>query len=182
MFHFFPAQPAFNENSRQFYENANMYRLLILFLICEYYVVDVHEFNTRGLINKLFLPTQVTVSKLPPVLEYVLQRIQTINSNYVHEDLSRPPTWNRPIYTLPIITKPTEVVTEENVVHSMEHTENKPENLFEIIPKVEDNKSTTEKLWELINSTKGDKNESFVYITPRPFTNKPNEESDDDGK
>ncbi|KAK9870513.1 hypothetical protein WA026_008070 [Henosepilachna vigintioctopunctata] len=41
-----------------------------------------------------------TVNKLPPVLEFILQRIQSANSNFVHEDLSRPPTWEKPVYTL----------------------------------------------------------------------------------
>lgn len=35
-----------------------------------------------------------TISKFPPVLEYLLQRVQSMNSNYVYEDLSRPPTYD----------------------------------------------------------------------------------------
>lgn len=50
---------------------------------------------------KFFANNETTsVSKLPPILEYFLQRIQAANSNYVHEDLSRPQTWEKPVYTL----------------------------------------------------------------------------------
>lgn len=51
---------------------------------------------------KFFLNNTETssVSKLPPILEYFLQRIQAANSHYVHEDLSRPQTWEKPVYTL----------------------------------------------------------------------------------
>lgn len=35
-----------------------------------------------------------TVSKFPPILEYLLQKIQSMNSNYIYEDLSRPPTYD----------------------------------------------------------------------------------------
>ncbi|KAJ3653359.1 hypothetical protein Zmor_012614 [Zophobas morio] len=41
-----------------------------------------------------------TVSKFPPIIEFFVQRIQSLNSNYVYEDLSRPPTWEKPVYTL----------------------------------------------------------------------------------
>lgn len=41
-----------------------------------------------------------TVDKFPPIIEYFVQRIQSMNSNYVYEDLSRPPTWEKPVYTL----------------------------------------------------------------------------------
>ncbi|CAH0558232.1 unnamed protein product [Brassicogethes aeneus] len=47
----------------------------------------------------LFQP-QPEVSKFPPIIEYFAQKIQAQFSNYVHEDLSRPPTWDKPTYTL----------------------------------------------------------------------------------
>ncbi|KAL3282296.1 hypothetical protein HHI36_005485 [Cryptolaemus montrouzieri] len=57
--------------------------------------------GTRCPVKLIFQGTSTSsVSKLPPVLEYFLQRIQSANSNFVHEDLSRPQTWEKPIYTL----------------------------------------------------------------------------------
>lgn len=54
------------------------------------------------MINKLFLNNNRngTVSKFPPVIEFLAQRVQSQFSNYVHEDLSRPPAWDSPVYTL----------------------------------------------------------------------------------
>lgn len=37
-----------------------------------------------------------TVNRFPPFLEHFVQLIQRYFSNYVHEDLSRPPSWNSP--------------------------------------------------------------------------------------
>lgn len=39
-----------------------------------------------------------TVSRFPPVLEFLLQMVQRYFSNYVYEDLSRPPAWDSPNY------------------------------------------------------------------------------------
>ncbi|KAL1491269.1 hypothetical protein ABEB36_011889 [Hypothenemus hampei] len=49
--------------------------------------------------TKVFLPIP-SVNKFPPVVEFLVQRIQASQSNYVYEDLSRPPTYDRPQYTL----------------------------------------------------------------------------------
>lgn len=40
-----------------------------------------------------------TVNRFPPVIEFIVQRVQSYFSNYVHEDLSRPPTYDRPDFT-----------------------------------------------------------------------------------
>ncbi|EFA04493.2 hypothetical protein TcasGA2_TC014799 [Tribolium castaneum] len=92
-------------------------------------------------------PNNGTVSKFPPIIEYFVQRIQSQNSNYVHEDLSRPPTWEKPIYTLspseqltayqPLVT---ESVTKE--IHHEDPTTQEYE--YEELP------DTTEKFFEII--------------------------------
>lgn len=57
---------------------------------------------TKPVINKLFLNIYQngTVSKFPPIVEFLAQKVQSQFSNFVYEDLSRPPSWDRPIYTL----------------------------------------------------------------------------------
>ncbi|GJQ69816.1 hypothetical protein Trydic_g22369 [Trypoxylus dichotomus] len=57
---------------------------------------------TQPVVNKFFLNNDKngTVSKFPPVIEFLAQKVQTQFSNFVYEDLSRPPAWNSPIYTL----------------------------------------------------------------------------------
>lgn len=37
-----------------------------------------------------------TLHRFPPILEYVVQTIQRYFSNYVYEDLSRPPSYDSP--------------------------------------------------------------------------------------
>lgn len=51
-----------------------------------YVVVPVKKLNT----------IRNAVSRFPPVLEFFVQMIQKYFSNYVYEDLSRPPTWDSP--------------------------------------------------------------------------------------
>ncbi|XP_045470692.1 uncharacterized protein LOC123677979 isoform X1 [Harmonia axyridis] len=106
---------------------------------------------------KLFGNTDTTsVSKLPPILEYFLQRIQAANSNYVHEDLSRPQTWDKPVYTLspaeqemfygtPSTTTPVQeaLVEEDEIVTTTSKYDN-----FEYVD--EDNSTSTELLFEKI--------------------------------
>lgn len=36
------------------------------------------------------------MTRLPPILEFLLQRVQSYFSVYIYEDLSRPPTWDSP--------------------------------------------------------------------------------------
>ncbi|KAF7271376.1 hypothetical protein GWI33_015731 [Rhynchophorus ferrugineus] len=59
--------------------------------------VGVHSSSTPP--GKLFFPVE-TYHRFPPVIEYFVQKIQSAHSSYVHEDLSRPPTYDRPVYTL----------------------------------------------------------------------------------
>lgn len=58
-------------------------------------------------VRLFFDRNNTTISKFPPILEYVLQRIQTMNSNYVYEDLSRPPTYDSPDFTKTTVTEST---------------------------------------------------------------------------
>ncbi|XP_044750255.1 uncharacterized protein LOC123310703 isoform X1 [Coccinella septempunctata] len=95
-----------------------------------------------------------SVSKLPPILEYFLQRVQAANSNYVHEDLSRPQTWEKPVYTLspaeeemfygPASTKP--LVEEAVVVEDEVTTTTSKYDNFEYV----DEDNSTELLFEKI--------------------------------
>lgn len=88
-----------------------------------------------------FGPPSPTTSKFPPIIELLVQRLQTQFSTYVYEDLSRPPTYEKPVYTLtpeeeatatePLIFTETttakstkfseETVTETNVIHPIEY-------------------------------------------------------------
>lgn len=47
-----------------------------------------------------FGPPSPSTSKFPPIIELLVQRLQTQFSTYVYEDLSRPPTYEKPVYTL----------------------------------------------------------------------------------
>lgn len=47
-----------------------------------------------------FGPPTPSTSKFPPIIELLVQRLQTQFSSYVYEDLSRPPTYEKPVYTL----------------------------------------------------------------------------------
>lgn len=47
-----------------------------------------------------FGPPSPSTSKFPPIIELLVQRIQSQFSSYVYEDLSRPPTYEKPVYTL----------------------------------------------------------------------------------
>lgn len=57
---------------------------------------------TQPVINKFFTNNKKngTVSKFPPVIEFLAQKVQSQFSNFVYEDLSRPPAWDTPVYTL----------------------------------------------------------------------------------
>lgn len=47
-----------------------------------------------------FGPPRESTSKFPPIIELFVQRLQTQFSTYVFEDLSRPATYEKPVYTL----------------------------------------------------------------------------------
>lgn len=87
-----------------------------------------------------------TVSKFPPFIEHIVQLIQKRYSNYIHEDLSRPPGWDKPVYTLSPAdqeyfygTKPTTsstslpVITDTIDDFEYEELEDTTEKFFEII-------------------------------------------------
>ncbi|CAG9826910.1 unnamed protein product [Diabrotica balteata] len=138
-----------------------MHRLcfLLSFLICGISAEQVKVFRPFGLVNKLFFGNQQTVvSKLPLPLEFVLQRIQSFYSTYVHEDLSRPPTWDKPVYTY---TANNNNQNDGNT-HTL-HTNlsvQTTENLFEIINK-DTNKTYSEELEAVTNISESEKTTSF---------------------
>lgn len=47
-----------------------------------------------------FGPPSPSTSKFPPIIELLVQRLQSQFSTYVYEDLSRPATYEKPVYTL----------------------------------------------------------------------------------
>ncbi|KAF5299373.1 hypothetical protein FQR65_LT09414 [Abscondita terminalis] len=101
---------------------------------------------------------QPTVSKFPPVLEFILQKIQTQFSNYVYEDLSRPATWDKPVYT---VNKPIaeELIVSENITTNV--TDNI--NVTVII-----NESITEKPDDLDDNPDPDKIEHELLFEKIP--------------
>lgn len=70
------------------------------------------------LIRLGFRPPQPSVSKFPPIVEFVLQRIQAHNSVYIYEDLSRPPTWDSPYYATSTEKPTTEAVKPEQEINN----------------------------------------------------------------
>lgn len=153
------------------------------------------QINRISIIHKLFnRQPEENVSKFPPVIEFFVQKIQSQYSNYVYEDLSRPPVWNKPVYTLSpedqvlfssLYTTPNTTILNEADLEYID-TDNTTEIFFEII--IDKNKEknnsthnggsnvvnldkTTERLFETIKTTEYPGNKTFVYITPKkPFT------------
>lgn len=86
-----------------------------------------------------------TVSKFPPFIEHFVQLIQKRYSNYIHEDLSRPPSWDKPVYTLSpedqeyfygtksTTTTSAPVITDPTDNYEYEELEETTEKFFEII-------------------------------------------------
>lgn len=83
-----------------------------------------------------------TVSKLPPILEYFLQRLQTYYSNYIYEDLSRPPTYDRPIYIT--TQKPDGATTEPTINTTTEEEDEDDEEANTDTPNLIIYETTTE--------------------------------------
>uniref|UniRef100_A0A6P7G589 Uncharacterized protein LOC114336052 isoform X1 n=1 Tax=Diabrotica virgifera virgifera TaxID=50390 RepID=A0A6P7G589_DIAVI len=138
-----------------------MHRLYFLFsfLVCGISAEQVKVFRPFGFVNKLFFGDQQTVvSKLPLPLEFVLQRIQSAYSTYVHEDLSRPPTWDKPVYTY---TANSNNQNHDNInnLHTAPSVQT-TENLFDIINK-DTNKTSSE---ELEAATESEETTSFYEI------------------
>lgn len=100
--------------------------------------------------NKIFNSAQ-TVSKFPPVVEFLVQKIQASQSNYVYEDLSRPPTYDKPVFTLS---------PEDQVAFGLA-TSTKPPSTPKPISNddfdYEEIANSTETLFEIIKSPKGNK-------------------------
>lgn len=163
-------------------------KLIVLWyaLICGTYS---SEPNRSEIINILFnRPAQPSVSQFPPVLEFIVQKVQSQFSNYVYEDLSRPPVWNKPVYTLSpedqvqfaSVTDSTNTTTVKEDRFDYVDTDNTTEIFFEIIVDQTGDKNknildnTTDRLFETIKTSQSPGNKSFVYITPKkPYTTTP---------
>lgn len=79
-------------------------------------------------IRLFFGPPQPSTSKFPPIIELIVQRIQAQFSTYVYEDLSRPQTWDKPVYTLSPEEQATETATvSQNVRPTTQATVEEPE-------------------------------------------------------
>lgn len=133
------------------------------------------------IIDKLFNRPQESVSQFPPIIEFFVQKIQAQYSNYVHEDLSRPQTWNKPVYTLSpadqvfFSSTPNNSSTfhiKENNLENVD-ADNSTEIFFELIfnnnDKVHNNgDESTELFFETIKtSSASPENATVVYITPK---------------
>lgn len=97
------------------------------------------------------------VSKLPPVLELLLQRVQTYFSNYVHEDLSRPPTYDRPVYILPFDEERNVTSTEKPITSTLEEGDEEEE---------EEEETQTEYIQFGNSSAEGDFEETSTVVSP----------------
>ncbi|XP_066141640.1 uncharacterized protein [Euwallacea fornicatus] len=111
---------------------------------------------------KIFLPVQ-TVSKFPPVVEHFVQKIQASQSNYIYEDLSRPPTYDKPVYTLSpqdevLLNIPSSTTIKPVVAITNKTVETQDFNRFDY----EDMVNSTEKLF-----FKNEKNHSSYISSPK---------------
>ncbi|XP_031345469.1 uncharacterized protein LOC116172397 [Photinus pyralis] len=96
--------------------------VVILCLLAISHTVRLNNAKPPLLIRLGFLNPQPSVSKFPPVLEFVVQQIQSYFSNYVYEDLSRPATWDTQVYTteVPPDEVPIEAVSQnETIVYNV---------------------------------------------------------------
>lgn len=152
-----------------------MYRWLV-FLLCVSLCGKLsYQFNGTELINKIFNRPQESISKFPPIIEFFVQKIQSQFSNYVYEDLSRPPTWEKPVYTLSpedqaafFSTSTTNTTRFNEDDFEYVDTDNSTEIFFEIIVNKNHNPDSTNTV-EYHNT-----DETLVYITPKkPFTTTP---------
>lgn len=88
-------------------------------------VVQVRPVVIVPNIKLFFGPPAPSTSKFPPVIELLVQRIQAQFSSYVYEDLSRPATWDKPVYTLSSEEAATATATvSQNIRGTTEPTQN----------------------------------------------------------
>lgn len=162
------------------------------------------EIRRPPLIDKLFNRPQESVSQFPPIVEFLVQKIQSQYSNYVHEDLSRPPTWDKPVFTLSpedqvifsSASTPNSTFLNEDKFEYVD-TDNTTEIFFEII--IDSNKDklgspelnvggndkdwdkTTQRVLEKNSTSIAPNNETVVYITPKkPYSTTPKYEKRED--
>lgn len=126
-------------------------------------VIKLRPLVVNNTIKFLFGP-QVTVSKFPPIIELIVQRIQTYYSNYVYEDLSRPPTWDKPVYTLSpsdqqIFNSPSTIAPQISPIRD-EGTTSKRPNLDEFIELPETSENFIDKDRKKIVATQNDVNKA----------------------
>lgn len=175
-------------------------RLLLSLLLASFGAslrISIFKPGENTTVIKIFGQPQVSVSKFPPIVEFLVHRIQSHFSTYVHEDLSRPPAWDKPVYTLSPVDQQFFNLTSTSAtpedVESIDSTLSKPESTTDQGLEFEDFGNTTEvvespddfeyeelgeitdKLFEVITETNEiDKNnKTYVYITPRPPTHRP---------
>lgn len=161
-----------------------MYRWWVFLFCVSLFGKLSYQFNRTEFINKIFNRPQESVSQFPPILEFFVQKIQSHYSNYVYEDLSRPPTWDTPVYTLApedqaaLLSSSSTANTNHFNEDDFEYvdTDNSTEIFFEIIVNENGHSSessnsvdnTNEKLFETINTVEyPNTSETLVYITPK---------------
>lgn len=129
--------------------------------------------------DKLFNSPEGSVSQFPPIIEFFVQKIQSQYSNYIHEDLSRPQTWNKPTYSL---SPEDQAVFSSNNNSTFNDTggkfdaDNSTEIFFELIfdNQTQNVTQTTELYFEKIETSTSPANSTVVYITPKKkFTTTP---------
>lgn len=74
--------------------------ILTLTLVSSDHTIKLQPIVIVPQVKIFFGPPTPSTSKFPPIIELLVQRLQTQFSSYVYEDLSRPPTYEKPVYTL----------------------------------------------------------------------------------
>lgn len=93
---------------RYAYSPGKMRKFLLSISVCFFSCAQVSSDNTIRIqpivivphLKIFFGPPSPSTSKFPPIIELLVQRLQAQFSTYVYEDLSRPPTYEKPVYTL----------------------------------------------------------------------------------
>lgn len=67
-----------------------MFKFVIIYILAFIFVTKARNIQ----LNNDIPPPLKDVQKFPPIIEHFVQLIQKYFSNYVYEDLSRPPAWD----------------------------------------------------------------------------------------
>ncbi|KAK5646988.1 hypothetical protein RI129_005452 [Pyrocoelia pectoralis] len=144
--------------------------ILILFVLCTNTAPSSQRLPKLPI--RLGFNPQPSVSKFPLILEFIVQQIQAHFSNYVFEDLSRPPTWDKPAYTTEIphdeVNQNETIMTVYNIT-SNENATVSVEEIDEEEPDVEMSELLFEKIppsagLERLNVSNGASNETNIYV------------------